>query len=351
MFLNFLNKNCTYIVVICLLFQACGQKPDTSKSRNNKRTSPKLTGYVIKTETYSELIEVPGSIVANEVTEIHPEVSGRIVQLHVVEGKTVGKGALLAKIYDGDLQAQLRKLQSQLAIAKSNEERAAQLLTIQGISKSDYDAALLNYNNIQADIDVIKAEILRTEVRAPFSGKLGLKNISPGAYVTPATVITTINQVSELKLDFSIPEKYIGSIVNDQLVHFTVQGSEQEYTARVYATSSNVELNSRSLTVRAKIIGTTSGLIPGAFAKIKIGFSPNNNAIFVPSQAVIPTIKGKQVIVYQEGKAIFTNVEIGARDSARVAIEKGLKVGDTIVVSGMMTIKPDSKIEIGQIMN
>ncbi|MCH5687579.1 efflux RND transporter periplasmic adaptor subunit [Niabella sp. W65] len=130
------------------------------------------------------MIEVPGSIVANEVTEIRPEVSGRIVQLNIAEGKAVGKGALLAKIYDGDLQAQLKKLQSQLAIAQTNESRASRLLEIQGISRNDYDITLLNLNNIRADIDVIKTQIYRTEIRAPFNGKLGLRNISPGAYVT-----------------------------------------------------------------------------------------------------------------------------------------------------------------------
>lgn len=332
------------------MLTACGgKKKNASTNRNNQRVSPKLEAYIVKTEPYAELIEVPGSIVANEVTEIHPEVSGRIVQLNVAEGKTVGIGALLAKIYDGDLQAQLKKLQSQLAIAKSNEERASQLLNIQGISKSDYDATLLNLNNIRADIDVIKTEITRTEVRAPFSGRLGLRNISPGAYVTPATVVATINQISELKIDFTIPEKYINSIHNGDVVHFTVQGSDDVYSAKVYATESSVEVNNRSLVVRARVFGKTAGLVPGAFAKVNVGFAPDNHAMFVPSQAVVPTIKSKQIILYKNGQAVFTDVEIGARDSARVEITQGLKAGDTIITTGMMIVKPDSKIEIGKI--
>jgi RND family efflux transporter, MFP subunit len=351
MLLIFLNKNGILLAIVCLLFAACGQKQNNAKGGNNngKRAASKLDGYIAKVAPYAEIIEVPGTIVANEATEIHPEVSGRIVQLNIAEGKVVSKGTLLAKIYDGDLQAQLKKLQSQLAIAQSNEERAAQLLKIQAISRSDYDAVLLNLNNIQADIDVVKTDIQKTEVRAPFSGKIGLKNISPGTYVTPSTVIATINQVEELKLDFSIPEKYIGNIENGQMVHFTVQGSSETYTAKIYATSANVTLNSRTLDVRAKIVGNTAGLVPGAFAKIRIELA-SRNVIFVPSQAVIPTIKGKQVIVYREGKAVFTEVELSGRDSARVAVERGLKEGDTIVVSGVMSTKPDSKIEIGRIV-
>jgi len=305
---------------------------------------------VIKTESYSELIEIPGSIVANEATEIHSEVSGRIVGLYISEGRAVSKGALLAKIYDGDLQAQSKKLQSQLAIAKSNENRASQLLKIQGISKNDYDITLLNLNNIQADINLIKTEIFRSEVRAPFSGKIGLKNISPGAYVTPATVIATINQVSELKLDFSIPEKYIGRIGTGQIVHFTVQGNDHEYAAKVYATESNVEMNNRSLMLRARVFGNTAGLVPGVFAKVKIEFIPNSMAIFVPSQSVVPTAKGKQVVLFRDGKAVFNDVEIGTRDSARVEITAGVKVGDTILASGLMTLKPEAEVKVGRLI-
>lgn len=336
---------------IACLFAACGSKKQEAKSKpSQQRTAPRLEAYIVSTQSFADVIEVPGSIVANEVTEIRPEVSGRIVQLNIAEGKAVGKGALLAKIYDGDLQAQLKKLQSQLAIAQTNENRASRLLEIQGISRNDYDITLLNLNNIRADIDVIKTQIYRTEIRAPFSGKLGLRNVSPGAYVSPADIIATINQVSDLKLDFSIPEKYIGSIENGQLVDFTVQGSDKAYTARVYATESNVGITNRSLLVRARVNGATAALVPGAFAKVKLGFAANTNALFVPSQSVVPTIKGKQVILYRDGKAVFSDVEIGARDSARVEVTRGLKVGDTILTTGIMTTKPDAKVEIGKIV-
>lgn len=332
------------------LLVSCGAKKEDTPNRNAKRIAPSLDGYIVKTESYAELIEVPGTVVANEVTEIYPEVSGRLIRLNVAEGKTVGKGTLLAKIYDGDLVAQLNKLKSQLAIAKSNEARASQLLGIQGISQNDYDATLLNLNNINADIALVQTQIARTEVRAPFSGRLGLRNISPGAYVTPSTVIATINQVSELKVDFSIPEKYIGKISEGQVVHFTVQGSAEQYSAKVYATESNVEVNNRSLVLRARVFGRTAGLVPGAFAKVKIGFSPNNNAIFVPSQSVQPTARGKEVILVRNNKAVLNEVEVGARDSARVEIVSGLRVGDTILASGMMTTKENSEVKIGRII-
>ncbi len=158
--------------------------------------------------------------------------------LNVAEGHHVSKGALLAKLYDADLQAQLKKLQVQLQIAKTNEERSGQLLKIQGISKADYDASLLNVNNINADIDIIRTDISRTEIRAPFSGKLGLKNISPGAYVTPTTIIAIINQTNQLKLDFTVPEKYTGKIKIGQVISFSFEGSDKKYAAKIIATES-----------------------------------------------------------------------------------------------------------------
>lgn len=340
----------TFFLVALFFLIACGAKKEEPK-KPQQRPVPKVDGYIVRTESFAESIEVPGSIVANEVTEIHPEVSGRIIRLNVREGQFVSKGASLAKIYDGDLQAQLRKLQAQLAIANTNESRAAQLLKIEGISKQDYDATFLTVRNLQADIDIIRTEIAKTEVRAPFNGKMGLKEISPGAYVTPASVIATLNQVSTLKVDFSVPEKYTSRIASGQIVNFSIEGNDKVYTARVVATESNVNITNRSLTVRAVVNSGTQALLPGSFAKVTINFAPRANAIFVPSQAIVPTARGKQVIIYNNGKALFNNVEIGSRDSSRVEVTSGLKGGDTILVTGIMATKPDSKVEIRKIVN
>lgn len=337
------------MVLFFVSLLGCGGKDQDAKNKSKERPVPAVDGYIVKTEAFSEAIEVPGSVVANEVTEVHPEVSGRIVSLNVAEGRYISKGAVLAKIYDGDLQAQLRKLQAQLKIAQVNEDRASQLLKIQGISRQDYDNTALSVTNIKADIDIVRTEIAKTVVRAPFSGKVGLKDISPGAYVTPTSVIATINQTSTLKIDFSVPEKYTSRIYKGQIVTFTVEGNEKLYSARITATESNVDVSNRSLTVRAIVTNSNENLIPGSFARVKLGFAPKSDAIFVPSQAIVPTARGKQIILYTGGKAVFNNVETDARDSSRVEIVTGLKPGDTIVISGMMTMKPDMKIKINKV--
>jgi membrane fusion protein (multidrug efflux system) len=310
-----------------------------------------VDAYIVRPTLFQETLEVPGSIVANESAEIHPEVSGRIVRLNVAEGKYVGRGTLLAKLYDGDLQAQLNKLQVQLAIAEKTEDRQKQLLKIQGISQQDYDLSLLQVNSLRADIGIIRTAIAKTEVRAPFSGRLGLKDISPGQYVTPSSVIAVISQTDQLKLDFTVPEKYAGQIKTGQLVTFTYEGSKNQLGAKVVATESNVTENTRSLVVRAQVMGRDAGLLPGAFAKVHLTFDPDPNALLVPTQAVLPQARGKKIILFKGGKAIFADITTGVRDSVRVQVIDGLQAGDTVVVTGLLSVRPESKIIINRIVN
>jgi len=302
--------------------------------------------YVVKPTLINEKIEVSGSLQANETTEIHPEISGRLVRLNIAEGKFVNKGALLAKIYDGDLQAQLRKLQVQLDIAKTNEERSSQLLKIQGISKADYDASALNVNNIKADIEITRANITKTEIRAPFRGKLGLKNISPGAFITPSTVITSISEVNKLKLQFSVPEKYGSEIKNGQLVSFTVNGSSKTFSAAVMATETAIGEDTRSLTIRALVKNTDPALIPGTFANVQMILGNNPDAIMIPNSAVIPQGRKKQVYVYKASKALPMEITTGMRDSANVQVLTGLFPGDTLITSGLLFLRPGSDVKL-----
>jgi membrane fusion protein (multidrug efflux system) len=302
--------------------------------------------YVVQPTLINERIEVSGSLLANETTEIHPEISGRLVQLNIAEGKFVNKGSLLAKIYDGDLQAQVRKFQVQLDIARTNEDRSAQLLKIQGISKSDYDASVLNVNNIKADIEITRANITKTEIRAPFSGKIGLKYISPGAFIIPSTVITTISQVNKLKLQFSIPEKYGSEIKNGQLVSFTVNGSAKTFSATVMATETAIGEDTRSLTIRALVKNNDAALIPGTFANVQMILGNNPNAILIPNSSVIPQGRKKQVFVFKSNKALPMEITTGVRDSANVQVLSGLFPGDTLITSGLLFLRPGSDVEL-----
>jgi membrane fusion protein (multidrug efflux system) len=317
----------------------------------DKNKPLKVDLFIVRPAAYAETIEVPGTIVASESVEIHPEVAGRIVQLPIEEGKYVTKGSLLAKLNDADLVAQLNKLEIQLQLAQQTEKRQAQLLKIQGISQQDYDISLLQVNSLKADIGIIRTSLEKTEIRAPFNGKLGLRNISNGAYVNPATVIAVVNQTDQLKLDFSIPEKYIGKIRNGQTVRFRFEGSSDSMMARIVATESRVTENSRSLQVRARVEGNNPSLLPGSFAKVSIGFDPDPNALLIPTQAILPQARGKKVILFKGGVAVFTDIKTGSRTADRVQITEGLAAGDTVVTTGLLSVRPDAPITIGKILN
>ncbi|HEY8399498.1 MAG TPA: efflux RND transporter periplasmic adaptor subunit [Flavihumibacter sp.] len=309
----------------------------------------RVEAFEVKTSSVSEKLEVPGSLIPYEATELRPEVSGRVTQLNIKEGQTVPKGTLLVKLYDEDLQAQLKKLQVQLNIYEQTAARQAELLKIDGISKQEYDLSVLQVNNIKADMELIRTAIEKTEIRAPFTGRLGLRNVSMGAYVTPSTLITNIRQENELKLEFTVPEKYSSRIRAGHLVQFTVEGLEKPMQARVLATEEAVTEDTRSLRIRAVVQGKAPQLIPGAFAKVQLDFGQDKNALMVPSQAVIPQAREKKVIVYRSGTAVFETVTTGVRDSSYVQITSGLKAGDTIVTTGLLSIKPEAKIAITQL--
>lgn len=329
-----------------------GKDQDNPKQVNaDRQMAVRADAFLVKKVTLTEKIEIPGTLVANEATDIHPEISGRITYLNINEGKFVPKGTLLAKLYDGDLQASLNKLQVQLQIAEQNEQRSAQLLKIQGISQQDYDASLLNVNNIKADIEITKASITKTEIRAPFNGKLGLKMVSSGAFVSPTESLTNITQLDQMKIDFTVPEKYSPQIKIGQPLNFMVEGSDKNYSAKVAATQANVTETTRSLQVRAAVQGNHVDLIPGKFAKVTLDFQPNPNALVVPSQAIIPQARGKKVYLYQNGIAKFVDVTTGTRDSSSVQVVDGIKAGDTVLITGLLSLKPDAKVLLGTIIN
>jgi membrane fusion protein (multidrug efflux system) len=344
-----------FVITIIGLLASCNSKKKQQAASlqggGRQQMTISVDAFIVNPTTVSESIEVPGTLLANETTEIHPEVPGRIVQLHVSEGRYVSKGALLAKLYDDDLQAQLKKLQVQLEIAKQTENRQSQLLKIQGISQQDYDISLLQVYNLKADIDIVQTAIRKTEIRAPFNGRLGLKNVSPGAFVTSANVITTISQSDKMRLDFTVPEKYTNRINTGQTVEFTVGGGGKIYTAKVAAREDMISENTRTLRIRADVQGSDAKLIPGTFAKVLLSFDPDPNALMVPSEAVLPQARGKKIITYNNGVANFRDVTTGIRDSSFVQITSGIHSGDTVVITGLLSIRPESKIKINKITN
>lgn len=332
------------------VLSSCNSKKAPMGAGARRQQGPVVVdGYIVSKSSISETIEVPGSLLPFEETQIRGEVGGRIVQLNIQEGSTVQRGTMLVKLFDEDLQAQLRKLKVQLEIKNKTQERSAELLKINGISQQDYDLSALDVENLRADIEGTQIAISKTEIRAPYSGRVGLRNVSLGAYISPTDIITTIRQVDQLKLEFSIPEKYAKEIVKGYKVRFRVDGGDEEHNATVTATENSVDANTRTLRVRALVNAKHPELVPGVFAKVNLQLGKNDEALLVPSQAIIPTARNKQVILFKGDSALYTVVETGIRDSAFVQVLNGVKIGDTVVTSGLMAVRPNSKIKVTRV--
>lgn len=348
------------VVLVLFFVSACGSKTKeetaAAKGGSGKQGGKpggnptlRVEGFVVKTSTLNQSIDVPGSLLPFEETEIHPEVAGKVVSLSIREGAYVSKGTLLAKLFDGDLQAQMRRNQLQLQLNQKSEERQRQLLQIGGLSQQDYDLSVLNVSTVRADMQILQANIAKTVIRAPFSGKMGFKNISIGAYVTPATIVTTIRQINKLKLEFSIPQKYNSAVAIGQFVSFSVEGAPKRYSAKVIATESTITATDRALKVRAQVDDVDKYITAGSFAKVNFDMGDNNQAIMIPSQAIIPGARDKKIIVSRNGAAAFQTVTTGTRDSANVQILTGIAVGDTVITTGILQLKPGNKVIVSSI--
>ncbi|MVM32627.1 efflux RND transporter periplasmic adaptor subunit [Spirosoma sp. HMF4905] len=308
-----------------------------------------VNGFVVISQQLREDIVSGGSLLAAEQVDIYPEISARITQLNIQEGHSVAKGALLVKLFDADLKAQLLKLQAQADNALRTEERNKQLLSRGGISQQEYDIVTTNLRSSLADIELVKANLQRTEIRAPFSGVIGLRNVSNGAVVSPSTLIARLQQISSLKLDFSIPEKYGQAVHNGSQISFVVDGVSTPSQGVVYAIEPGVEEQTRNLKIRARVNNANAQFRPGAFARVTLTVQ-NNNSLVVPTQAVIPQTRTNQVIVVKNGKAVFKDVKTGLRTEGVIQILSGLSVGDTVATTGLLFLKPDAPVKIGKVI-
>ena len=346
-----MNRKALLNIFLSLILIA-GVSCSGNKKKKEGKENPSISfieGYVITPSVVDETIGISGTLRPFEETVLMPEMPGRVVMVNLPEGQLVKKGTLLLKIFDGDLQAQLKKAQTQYEIGKQILDRQAELLKVDGISQVEYDQQELQVTSILNDIDLLKAQISKTAILAPYDGVIGLRNISLGAQVTQSTPIATIRESDKLKLDFSVPGKYSSMIHKGTKVKFSVEGDEKKYDAEVMATEEGIDLNTRNLKARAIVEAHAPTLTPGAYASVELRLSENRNALMIPTQAIIMKERSKSVIVSRGGKAVFVPIQTGVRKAGTLEVIQGLSAGDTVVVTGVLFIKPDMELTFAKI--
>jgi membrane fusion protein (multidrug efflux system) len=308
-----------------------------------------VSALVITPAPFENRINSTGTILANEEVEIRSEITGQIVKIHFTEGTRVKKGNLLVKINDDELRAQLLKQQSQRSLAEDIFKRRKQLYQSGLISSEDYDKAENDLKSIQAEIALIKARIGKTELRAPFDGEIGLRYVSEGSFVNSSTRIATLQNISSVKLDFSIPEKYAAVVTAGSTVTFTVSGSTETYAGSIFAIEPKIDPVTRTVQIRARSENIKRTLVPGAFAQVQLLLEKIPNAIMIPSEAVIPEMEGQKVFLAVNGQAQSRVVSTGLRTEQFVQITSGLRSGDTLVTSGVMQLRPSSPLQLTEV--
>lgn len=335
------------MILLCLTFSSCKEKKEKAKGNGEeKKDKPTMVDVMVASlQPITNVVEANGTIIPNESTELRPEVSGRLTYLNVPEGKSVAQGTVLARINSADLEAQMHRTKVQLETATKTEERLRKLLEINGINQSDYDAVLNTVNTLKADIAYTQTLIDKTVIRAPFSGTIGLRQVSPGSYVTPTSVLATVQQLGRMKVDFTLPEEHSDLIRIGSAVKVKLEGRDTTMRrATVIALEPQANRLTRNLIVRALL--DDARVNPGAFAKVIISSGNNKKAILIPTNAIIPDDRTNQVILVKEGRAAFVTIQTGLRTANNVEITQGISVGDSIVVTGVLFAKPDAILKV-----
>ena len=337
------------VIAVIIYLNKFRNAPNSVMTGNPGQQPVMVSGIVVQPTSVGNKINSTGTVLANEEVELRNEIPGRVVKIYFKEGSHVEKGELLVKIYDSDMQAQLKKLSLQKELAEKNESRQKDLLAIKGISQQDYDEALNALEAVKADIEMIKSQIDKTEIHAPFSGVIGLKTVSEGAYLSANTRIASMQEISPVKIDFTVPERYMNAIHTGDEINFSVEGVNETFNGSVYAIEPKVDLATRSVSVRALCPNKENKIFPGAFARIELSLSEIKDALMVPTQCLVPELKGQKVFIAKDGKASPAKVQTGLRNDTTIQITSGLQPGDTLIVTGIMQLRPDVPVKISSV--
>ncbi|MFB9864126.1 efflux RND transporter periplasmic adaptor subunit [Rufibacter immobilis] len=323
-----------------------GKSPGGPGGPGGGAPAMRVSGIVATPQEFANSLSVTGSIEANEQVEIRAQVSGQVRSITFSEGGNVRKGQVLAKIDDSELRAQLAQAQTRQSLTAENERRARLLLQKEAISREEYDVARAELKTAQAQIQLVQAQLAKTSIVAPFSGKVGLRAISVGAFLTPETVVTNLVSTNPVKITFAVPEKYASQVkVNTELT-FTVAGSSDKFTAKVYAIEPNIAAATRTLQLRARADNPNGVLLPGSFANIQLPLTVIPDALLIPTQAVVPVQNGKKVFITENGKAKEVMIETSTRTEKDLLVTSGISAGDTILTTGVMSLKAGSPVRV-----
>ncbi|MHB1277885.1 MAG: efflux RND transporter periplasmic adaptor subunit [Bacteroidia bacterium] len=338
-------KKSFFIGLIALL--SCGD-PAKNTSQGPTFSGLQAEVWVAHEEKLSEAIHTTGTVLPNEQVELKAEESGRLIHIHFQEGSSVQMGSPLFQIDDREFQAQARNIRVQLELAKKELKRNETLFQAQALSEEAYDASANKVASLQAELDLLNVRIDRCLIRAPFSGRIGLRLVSAGSYLTVGQPLVQLVQEKPLKIEFEVPELYAPYIRKGMPVTGTYSGSTDSLHAVIYAFESQIDPGSRNLKIRALSPMAKENLVPGVFLNINLKLNESSTAILIPTQAVIPELNGQKVFKVVNGQVKSQAVQTGVRRANDIEIREGVQAGDSILITGILQARDGMPVQVNQ---
>ncbi|MSO84563.1 MAG: efflux RND transporter periplasmic adaptor subunit [Rhodospirillales bacterium] len=294
----------------------------------------------------AENVRAVGTLRSDESVIIRPELPGRVVETPFAEGQMVARGALLFRIEDNTLKAELGEAEAAHVLSRQNNVRARELMEKGAGTARARDEAFAKMEMDKARVELARARIATTRIQAPFAGIVGLRKVSVGDYVQPGQDLVNLESIDTVKLDFRIPERYLGVLAVGQKVRADMDAFPgRAFEGQVFAIDPQIDAAGHSIAVRATLSNPDRVLRPGLFARVALTVREQAAAVAIPEQAIMP--RGDKFFVYRVvgGKAALTPVEIGRRAGGRVEIARGLKPGEEVVVAGQIKLQDGSPVE------
>ncbi len=328
---------------------ACSNTPESGEQK--AKPADGVDVFYVDFSPIQNSISISGTLLPNEEMDIRSEVAGRIEQLNFSEGNNVAKGKLLLKIDDAEWRAQLLKAKSQLDLAKKEKERKAKMLEAKGISQEEFDQSVARVSELQAEVQLIESRIRNSQVYAPFAGQVGLRYASPGAYVAQGQILAKLVQTDPIKIEFGVPQRYAGFIKEGMEINFKMDGSDSVFVAKIYAFEGRIDATTRTLAVRARCQNKHGILIPGAFVEVNLVLNNINEALMIPTSAVVPQIRGQKVFLLKNGEAQSMDIITGLRTETEIQVTKGLAKGDTLITTALLALKDGTPVKVRNVIN
>lgn len=328
-------------VTSAVIISSCGKKDDAAAAGPPEKVQS-VEVMKIDTMTLRKKVGLVGSIAANESAELRAEIPGVITAIEFEEGSKVSKGDVLARLDVRELNAQIAETRAQFELAKSKLDRNRKLLSDQAVSQLEFDAAQAEFTRLKAALQVLDVRIKKSTIIAPFDGVAGSRTVSVGDYVSSSTVITTIDDLSRVKVEMDVPERYLTYLQKDTTFDLRTATLEKPVTGKVYFVSSSIDPTTRATLVKGYVENPPASMRPGMFANINLILETVENALVVPETAVLNSAKGSVLIMPKEKDGVtvatFVPVKLGLRIPGYVQVSPvgpPVKKGDTIVSSGV----------------